>query len=208
MKTSLRFLSLALLLIVVTCGVSSAGSTFDVGAGIAVPVGQLNDLWNFSYSANAAYLLELSPFLAAGASAGYHRMSMDQDAMLAVLAAPLGASASGGALTITTLCAELRVKSGAMDRALVYGCVGGGFNFLSLGDITLDGDEPLIRKSDGETRLGGYAGIGFGAPITPRFKLGAEARFNVYSMESNPELDNLDNTGQFWTVRALVVLGL
>lgn len=209
MRTVLGLLSMMLLLGVVSPDTATADNMFDIGAGLAVPIGDLNDPWNFSYSANATYLFELTPFVAAGASAGYHRMALDDEALLEVVDAPPQVSVDGGAFAVTTLCAELRLKSGAMDRALVYGCLGAGFNFLSVGDITLtDGVDREVVKFDGETRLGGYAGVGFAAPISPRMKIGAEARMNVFSTDADVGMGSLDESRQFWTIRSVLVLGL
>lgn len=214
MRTPIRQLCAAPLLVaVLSGGAAAAGITVDAGGGLALPVSDLSDYWNLGFSANATALFELTPFTAAGVSASYSQMALDEDGYLGAIRVlyPGITSVGGGGLSVLTACAEFRAKTGAMDRALAYACAGAGFHFIMQDDLTVRGTGtlPPPTKFDTETRLGGYLGAGFGAPVSPTLKLGAEVRYNIFSVETEEGVfPDVGDTRSFVTIRALVIFGL
>jgi opacity protein-like surface antigen len=208
----MRPLCAAPLLVALLAGPAAAAITVDAGGGLALPVSDLSDYWNLGFSTNATALFELTPFAAAGVSASYSQMPLDKDAYLQALRVlyPSITSVGGGGLSVLTACAEFRAKTGAMDRALVYACAGTGFHFIFQEDVSMvaSGQVPA-GKFDTETRLGGYLGAGFGAPVSPTLKLGAEVRYNVFSVETEEGVfPDVGDTRSFLTIRAVVIFGL
>lgn len=210
MRTPMRQLCAAPLLVaVLSGGAAAAGITVDAGGGLALPVSDLSDYWNLGFSANATALFELTPFTAAGVSASYSQMALDEDGYLDAFGNPSGMTVDGGGLSVLTACAEFRAKTGAMDRALVYACAGTGFHFIMQDDLKRTGVVPATTEFDTETRLGGYLGAGFGAPVSPTLKLGAEVRYNIFSVETEEGVfPDVGDTRSFVTIRALVIFGL
>lgn len=210
MRNAFWTLCLALALASAATQGASAGNVFDAGVELVVPVGALNDYWDLGMGASGSYLFELSPFTAAGVSFGYHRCPLDKGAFTDGLDGGSDAAVDGGALSVMTLCGEFRLKSGAMDRAVVFGFAGVGFDFVKTGDLTIAevGEEDRTIVSDTQVRLGGYFGGGFGAPLNNKVKLGLDARAYVFTVEDEPQIGELDSSLTFLSLRALVMIGL
>jgi len=192
-------------------GVAAADSTFDIGAGVATPLGDVNRYWGQGISVNASYLYETTPFIAFGLSGGYHKMALDRGAYRRNVGLASDADVSGGDLSVITACGEFRLKTGAMDKAAFYGCLGLGVFIVGISDLTAPSAVTGIETTvsfDSATRIGGYAGAGFGLPVSPRLKIGADARYNLYSVRQNSDLRGVGQTRQFVTVRAMAILGL
>lgn len=192
-------------------GPVGAASTFELGAGFASPMGNLQDYWNTGLGLNGAFMIEIMPFVSAGVSASYSTLGFDSDAIMPA-DAPEDFSASGGDVSIISLCAEVRGQTGAMDKAVFFGGAGLGLYMVGISDITagVPGDMETVTF-DTKNRFGGFANAGFAIPISAMIRLGARAQYNIYWIhEGGGEAGIVgggdDETSSFLSVQALMMI--
>ncbi len=179
---------------------------FDVGGGVAMPTGDLNDYWGMGPSFSGTILFPATPFVSIGANFGYSKMPMDHDSFVDAIGMP-DLDLSGGDLSVFNACAELRVHAGAMEMAYIFAGAGLGLYNIGLSDLKAEGYEPL--KYDSENKLGGYIHAGFAMPITPMVKLGLKGQFNFYSVDKKEELeDYFAETQNFFSLMGILIIGL
>ncbi|MFA4946922.1 MAG: hypothetical protein WC674_00215 [Candidatus Krumholzibacteriia bacterium] len=154
----------------------AAEKRFELGAGIASPVGNFQDSWNTGLGLNGAFLMEITPFVSGGFSASYSALGFDIDALKATAKNPATYTAFGGDASIISLCGELRAQTGVMDKAVFYGGAGMGLYVVSISDIT-SGDPGALKTETFKTknRFGGFANAGFAIPVASMIRLGARA---------------------------------
>jgi hypothetical protein len=194
-------------------GKVAAGSRFELGAGIASPVGNLQDNWNTGLGLNGAFLMEITPFVSGGFSASYSTMGFDVDAFKAEAADPEHFIASGGDISIMSFCGELRGQTGAMDKALFYGGAGIGLYLVSIADITAGYTDDMETVTfDRKSRFGGFVNAGFAIPVSPIIGLGARAQYNIYwTHEGGGEsgiAGGSNETSSFLAVQAMGTISL
>lgn len=199
--------------IMILGGQVAAGSRFELGAGIASPVGNLQDNWNTGLGLNGAFLMEITPFISGGFSASYSTLGFAGDAVKAEAADPEHFTASGGDVSIIPFCGELRGQTGAMDKALFYGGAGLGLYMVSIADITSGyADAMETTTFDTKNRFGGFVNAGFAIPVSTMIGLGARAQYNIYwTHEGGGEAGIVgagNDTSSFLTVQAMVTIAL
>jgi hypothetical protein len=207
-----KVIGLLFVLLLALGGRCVAGKLFELSAGIASPVGNLQDNWNTAFGANGALLVEMTPFLWGGVSASYSTLGFDEESLSFAEPQSGGFVVSGGDASIVSLCAELRAQTGAMEKAVFFGGLGTGLYMVSFSDITMgDPGDLHVIKFDTKNRWGGFANAGFGIPISPAVRLGVRAQYNVYWVnEGGGESDivKTNETSSYLTVQALAMFSL
>ncbi|MBN2184528.1 MAG: hypothetical protein JW746_04295 [Candidatus Krumholzibacteriota bacterium] len=178
---------------------------FDLGGGVAMPTGDLNDYWGMGPVFSGTILFPATPFVSIGANFGFSKMAFDHDTFADAIGEP-DLDLSGGDLSVLNVCAELRVHAGAMEMAYIFGGAGLGLYNIGLSDLT-DGNETL--EFDRENKVGGYIHAGFAMPITPMIKLGLKGQFNFYKVDKNEDLDEyFAETQNFFSLMGILIIGL
>lgn len=225
MRKALARMAWGFAVVMILGGQASAEKRFELGAGIASPVGTFQDGWNTGLGLNGAFMMELTPFVSGGFSASYSTMGFDTDVARAAAAKaaakdPAKFTASGGDISIISLCGELRAQTGAMDKAVFYGGAGMGLYVVGISDITsgdpsaLKGDPSALKTEAFKTknRFGGFANAGFAIPVASRIRLGARAQYNIYSAHEGGGASAIVNSGEatssFFSVQAMVMISL
>jgi len=200
--------AVALCFLVMMSSAIEAQVNVELSGGLASPTGDLNKFWNGGPGLAGAVMMEITPFSRGGLSIGYNRMGLDEKKMLGSIGSPQGMSISGGDLSILSICGELRLQAGAMDRAVIFGGAGGGLFIVSLSDLTMsDGNSSIITKYDTENRFGWYINAGVGIPLSPAIKIGAKAQYNFYSVKGEGFPD-ISDTRDFLLLQTLLIIGI
>jgi hypothetical protein len=225
MKKALVRMVSGFAVVMILGGHVAAEKRFELGAGIASPVGNFQDNWNTGLGLNGALLMEITPFVSGGFSASYSTLGFDTDVAKAARARaaaqdPAKFTASGGDASIISLCGELRAQTGAMDKAVFYGGAGMGLYVVSISNI-ISGDPSALNGTPGamktetfktKNRFGGFANAGFAIPVSSMIRIGARAQYNIYwAHEGGGEsviVSSGDATSSFLAVQALVMVSL
>ena len=178
---------------------------FDLGGGVAIPTGDLNDYWGMGPALSGTILFPATPFVSVGVNLGFSKMGFDHDTFVKDIGEP-DLDLSGGDLSVFNVCGELRVHAGAMQKAYVFGGAGLGLYNIGISDLT-DGVDNL--SFDSENKVGGYIHAGFAMPITPIMKIGVRGQFNFYKIDKNEEMeDYFSETQNFFSLMGVLIIGL
>ena len=189
---------------------AQAGNTINFGVGIASPIGDLNEYWTDGISVGGTYVMEVSPSLGLGFDASYNKLSLDDTKTITKLGLSTATTTiAGGAATIFNAAAELRLKAGSMDTAMFWGSLGGGFMVLGMEDLIItEGSTSVALIAESATKLGGYLGAGAAMPLNPTLRVGLEARYMMYTVGDSEGFTEIEDSRNFLTLRAVVVLGM
>lgn len=175
----MQLFSLVLLAAMLGAGAASAGGTFLLGGGLAFPTGDLNDVvttdgWEKGLAFDGTALFEMNPTLSVGLNLGYRQLTLKEDNFLG------WDSYDGGDLGFLNACGEIRMHTGAMDKARLWVNLGLGAYGISRSDLTVsDGVDSQTFVFESETRVGGYAGLGTAMPVGTTMGLGLEGKYHL-----------------------------
>ena len=200
----------AALFILAAGGRAVAETRFELGAGIASPVGNLQDTWNTKFGLNGALLFEITPFVSGGISASYNTLGLDAGALKKTATNPETYVVSGGDASIISVCGELRAQTGVMEKAVFYGGAGLGLYVVGFSDITAGYPGALkVTSFDTKNRFGGFVNAGFAIPVFQMIRVGARVQYNIYWVHEGggeAKIVDVNETSSFLAVQGLVMI--
>ncbi|MFH1755542.1 MAG: hypothetical protein ABIA59_07540 [Candidatus Latescibacterota bacterium] len=146
----------------------------DLGGGLTVPIGDLNDSHNMGFGARGAFYVPFSPVAAFGLGVGYSFFQADENL------APQGEQYSGGDFSTLSVCPELRFMVGAAGMPNFSASIGAGLYRLMQSD--LDIEDLVVPANSGTVEFNSVNKFGMNIagrvlfPVGPTVKIGLEAK--------------------------------
>ncbi len=140
--------------------------TAFVNVGGTVPAGEWASYHRVGLNLAGTFDVAVHEHLAIGARLGWHRVALDDEAMLEQAGFPdYGYSLKGGTSTLLSALATARL-SATLGPGRIYGIAGGGYMIRASDDLTVaapGGSVQLEGGSQGGAAV--HAGAGFLAPV-------------------------------------------
>lgn len=194
--------SMACLLVAVLAGPAHAQNAVEASFGLSIPTGDLSEYWNSSLTFNGGLYLETSPFTMLGICGGFNNFGMDKDAFNV----PANYTVSGGDITLISLCAEGRIKAGAMHKGYFYAGVGGGLYSVGTSDLTEGYPGNTITTTfDRKNQIGGFIGGGATYPVSPQIKVGIKGQAHFFSVGDDHGFEDIGDTRTFYSLQLLLM---
>jgi hypothetical protein len=186
---------------------ATADTQFELSFGMDSPTGSLNEFWRVGFGINAGAFMEITPFTSAGLCIGYTRMSLDQDHLLESISAPADFSVEGN-FSVISICGELRMSAGGMDKAIFFGGIGGGLFMANMPEILDQYEQAVTMSFDWENKFGGYANAGFAYPVSDLINIGLKVKYSIFSVGEDTGWANLDSFRGYLSFQALAMVNL
>lgn len=162
-------------------------TNFFITGGIAAPASnKLSEFWDPGFNLGGGVEHFFRPKLAFQGAFGYSRLGLDEGKFLSENDAFGSATASGGAITLFTVFANLKFSKTADPeedvRALPYFVLGAGFMRFSPAEIRvveISGNLADVEQLGSSGALAFNAGGGLNIRMTDRMGLFFEARYEV-----------------------------
>ena len=157
----------------------------DLGGGLTVPIGDLNDGHNLGYGFRGSLYVPFSPVAAFGLGVGYSYFQLDKDS------APQGIELSGGDFSTLSVCPEIRFMVGAAGMPTFSASAGAGLYRLMQSDldivdlITPEMSETVEFNSVNKFGVNIAGRVLF--PLAPTVKLGLEAKNHLIFTGENED---------------------
>ncbi|UCF04161.1 MAG: hypothetical protein JSV33_09420 [bacterium] len=184
-----------------------AETQFELSFGMDSPTGSLNEFWRVGFGINAGAFLEITPFTSAGLCIGYSRMSLDEEHLLEYISAPSDFTVEGN-FSVISICGELRMSAGAMDKAIFFGGIGVGLFMADMPQIVDQFNYAVTTAFDWENKIGGYVNAGFAYPVSDMINIGLKAKYSIFSVGDDIGWANLETFRGWLTFQALAMISL
>lgn len=196
------------IIFLLTTSHAGADVTFELSGGMDSPTGSLNEFWRVGWGLNGALLLEITPFTSAGIVLGYSNMNLDKDHVLDYIEAPVDYTIDEGDFSHISICAELRLHAGAMQKAVFFGGIGGGLFMANMSEIKDHLGNTVTMAFDWENKIGGYVHAGFTYPVSEKVNIGLRGKYSLFSVGDDTGFAALDDIRQYLSFQALATIRL
>lgn len=185
---------------------ANAETTFELSLGMDSPTQSLNEYWRVGLGLSGGIFLEITPFTSAGLVVGYSNMSLDKEHVLDRIEAPADYTLEEGDFSLVSVCAELRLHAGAMEKAVYFGGIGGGLFAANMSGIKDHLGNDVTMAFDWENKIGGYVHVGFAYPVTEKINIGLKGKYSLFSAGGDTGFANLNEIRQFLSFQALATI--